>query len=43
MLPTSNILNNFHDKKRKIEYCKIVKLINKEPIRSLKKGGKNEK
>ena len=30
MYPESNILNAFHDKKRKIEYYKIAKLIEKE-------------
>ena len=30
MLPTSNFINNFHDKKRKIEYFRIANLIEKE-------------
>lgn len=29
-LPETNILNNFHDKKRRIEYYRIAKLIEKE-------------
>lgn len=30
MMPTTNILNEFHDKKRKIEFFRITKLINME-------------
>lgn len=30
MLPTTNILNNFHDKKRRLEYYRIAKLIEDE-------------
>ena len=30
MMPTSKILNNFYDKKRKIEYYRIARLIEKE-------------
>jgi len=37
MLPETNVLNNFHDKKRRIEYYRIAKLIedenNKNPER----------
>ena len=30
MLPETNVLNNFHDKKRRIEYYRIAKLIEQE-------------
>jgi hypothetical protein len=30
MTPTTNILNNFHDKKRRLEYYRIAKLIEDE-------------
>lgn len=30
MLPTTNVLNNFHDKKRRIEYYRIAQLIEQE-------------
>ena len=30
MLPETNVLNNFHDKKRRIEYYRIAKLIEEE-------------
>ena len=30
MLPTTNTLNNFHDKKRRIEYYRIAEIIEEE-------------
>ncbi len=30
MMPETNILNNFHDKKRRIEYYRIAKVIEDE-------------
>jgi hypothetical protein len=30
MMPETNLLNNFHDKKRRIEYYRIAKVIEDE-------------
>lgn len=30
MLPTSDLMNNYHDKKRTVEYYRIARLIDEE-------------
>ena len=40
MLPTTNTLNNFHDKKRRIEYYRIAEIIEEENKKNPKRPPK---
>lgn len=39
MQPTSNILNKFHDKKRRIEYVRITRMLKDEDHQGDNKNG----